>query len=64
MIHTVFTKMNKEDKYTDVKNVFQLHSGLAEVAAAKARMFVNKPDGSIAHVFNHYFCYCYLIFTK
>lgn len=27
--------------------VFQLHAGLAEVAAAKARMFVNKPDGSM-----------------
>lgn len=26
--------------------VFQLHSGIAEVAAAKARMFINKPDGS------------------
>jgi hypothetical protein len=25
----------------------QMHAGLAEVAAAKARMFVNKPDGSI-----------------
>lgn len=24
----------------------QLHAGIAEVAAAKARMFVNKPDGS------------------
>lgn len=26
--------------------MFQLHAGIAEVAAAKARMFVNKPDGS------------------
>lgn len=26
---------------------FQLHAGIAEVAAAKARMFVNKPDGSM-----------------
>lgn len=26
--------------------LFQLHAGIAEVAAAKARMFVNKPDGS------------------
>lgn len=25
----------------------QMHSALAEVAAAKARMFVNKPDGSM-----------------
>ena len=24
----------------------QMHAGIAEVAAAKARMFVNKPDGS------------------
>lgn len=23
-----------------------MHAGIAEVAAAKARMFVNKPDGS------------------
>ena len=28
--------------------LFQLHAGIAEVAAAKARMFVNKPDGSRA----------------
>ena len=27
--------------------VFQMHAGIAEVAAAKARMFVNKPDGSM-----------------
>lgn len=26
--------------------LFQLHAGIAEVAAAKARMFANKPDGS------------------
>lgn len=26
--------------------LLQLHSGIAEVAAAKARMFINKPDGS------------------
>jgi hypothetical protein len=26
---------------------FQLHAGIGEVAAAKARMFVNKPDGSM-----------------
>lgn len=24
-----------------------MHAGIAEVAAAKARMFVNKPDGSM-----------------
>lgn len=24
----------------------QMHAGIAEIAAAKARMFVNKPDGS------------------
>lgn len=29
-----------------------MHAGIAEVAAAKARMFVNKPDGSM---------YCFLI---
>ena len=28
--------------------VFQLHAGIAEVAAAKARMFINKPDGSMS----------------
>lgn len=27
--------------------IFQMHAGIAEVAAAKARMFVNKPDGSM-----------------
>lgn len=27
--------------------LWQMHSALAEVAAAKARMFVNKPDGSM-----------------
>lgn len=26
--------------------LFQMHAALADVAAAKARMFVNKPDGS------------------
>lgn len=25
-----------------------MHAGIAEVAAAKARMFVNKPDGSMS----------------
>ncbi|XP_039125183.1 LOW QUALITY PROTEIN: protein TIC 100-like [Dioscorea cayenensis subsp. rotundata] len=29
------------------ENVSALHAGIAEVAAAKARMFVNKPDGMI-----------------
>jgi len=24
-----------------------MHAGIADVAAAKARMFINKPDGSI-----------------
>lgn len=34
-----------------------MHAGIAEVAAAKARMFVNKPDGSKSfHVVNkHYY---------
>jgi hypothetical protein len=27
---------------------FQLHSGITEVAVANARMFVNKPDGSMS----------------
>ena len=30
------------------KLYFQLHASIAEVAAAKARMFVNKPDGSMS----------------
>lgn len=25
-----------------------MHAGIAEVAAAKARMFINKPDGSMS----------------
>lgn len=31
---------------THVYASLQMHASLAEVAAAKARMFVNKPDGS------------------
>lgn len=26
---------------------FQMHAAIADVAAAKARMFINKPDGSM-----------------
>lgn len=37
--------------------VFQLHSGIADVAAAKARMFVNKPDGSMPSIF-----YCFILY--
>ncbi|GLT82065.1 hypothetical protein SLE2022_004780 [Rubroshorea leprosula] len=29
------------------ENISAMHSGIAEVAAAKARMFVNKPDGMV-----------------
>lgn len=32
---------------SDMMVNFQLHAGIAEMAAAKARMFVNKPDGSM-----------------
>ncbi|KAA0033376.1 protein TIC 100 [Cucumis melo var. makuwa] len=35
-----------EDSTGCDENTSALHAGLAEVAAAKARMFVNKPDGS------------------
>jgi len=34
------------DLLTHVDASLQMHASLAEVAAAKARMFVNKPDGS------------------
>jgi len=30
-----------------LQHLFQMHAGIAEVAAAKARMFINKPDGSM-----------------
>jgi len=41
-----------------------MHAGIAEVAAAKARMFINKPDGSmlfdlfgnIGKRYMHFFC--------
>ncbi|KAK4791996.1 hypothetical protein SAY86_022431 [Trapa natans] len=36
-----------EDSTGCDENVSALHSGIAEVAAAKARMFVNKPDGMV-----------------
>ncbi|KAK9061593.1 hypothetical protein SSX86_018775 [Deinandra increscens subsp. villosa] len=36
----------EEDHGCDV-DISALHSGIAEVAAAKARMFVNKPDGMV-----------------
>ncbi|RVX20285.1 Protein TIC 100 [Vitis vinifera] len=36
-----------EDFYGCDENTSALHSGIAEVAAAKARMFINKPDGMV-----------------
>ncbi|CAE6115150.1 unnamed protein product [Arabidopsis arenosa] len=36
-----------EEEHGCTVDICALHSGLAEVAAAKARMFVNKPDGMI-----------------
>ncbi|KAK2995853.1 hypothetical protein RJ640_015813 [Escallonia rubra] len=36
-----------EDAYGCDADVSALHSGIAEVAAAKARMFINKPDGMV-----------------
>ncbi|KAF8397818.1 hypothetical protein HHK36_016742 [Tetracentron sinense] len=36
-----------EDSTGCDENVSALHAGIAEVAAAKARMFVNKPDGMV-----------------
>ncbi|KAI3799329.1 hypothetical protein L1987_34622 [Smallanthus sonchifolius] len=41
-----FGEFLEEDHGCDVE-VSALHSGIAEVAAAKARMFVNKPDGMV-----------------
>ncbi|XVF69096.1 hypothetical protein PTKIN_Ptkin11bG0053000 [Pterospermum kingtungense] len=36
-----------EDTYGCDENISAVHAGIAEVAAAKARMFVNKPDGMV-----------------
>ncbi|CDY45145.1 BnaA09g14470D [Brassica napus] len=36
-----------EEEHGCTVDICALHSGLAEVAAAKARMFVNKPDGMV-----------------
>ncbi|XP_076910420.1 protein TIC 100-like [Bidens hawaiensis] len=41
-----FGEFLEEDHGCDV-DASALHSGIAEVAAAKARMFVNKPDGMV-----------------
>ncbi|XP_023753045.1 protein TIC 100 [Lactuca sativa] len=41
-----FGEFLDEDHGCDV-DISALHSGIAEVAAAKARMFVNKPDGMV-----------------
>ncbi|KAJ0083853.1 hypothetical protein Patl1_30495 [Pistacia atlantica] len=43
-----FGELLEDSEGCDEENV-ALHAGLAEVAAAKARMFVNKPDGSMQH---------------
>ncbi|OMO90216.1 hypothetical protein COLO4_19295 [Corchorus olitorius] len=36
-----------EDEYGCDDEISAMHAGIAEVAAAKARMFVNKPDGMV-----------------
>ncbi|CAI9105547.1 OLC1v1004486C2 [Oldenlandia corymbosa var. corymbosa] len=36
-----------EDSHGCDANISAMHAGIAEVAAAKARMFVNKPDGMV-----------------
>ncbi|XP_038992811.1 LOW QUALITY PROTEIN: protein TIC 100-like [Hibiscus syriacus] len=36
-----------QDSYGCDENTSAMHAGIAEVAAAKARMFVNKPDGMV-----------------
>ncbi|XP_031275715.1 protein TIC 100-like isoform X1 [Pistacia vera] len=41
-----FGELLEDSEGCDEENV-ALHAGLAEVAAAKARMFVNKPDGMV-----------------
>ncbi|KAL9247396.1 hypothetical protein vseg_020832 [Gypsophila vaccaria] len=41
-----FGELVEDDPACD-ENTCALHSGIAEVAAAKARMFVNKPDGMV-----------------
>ncbi|KAA8544195.1 hypothetical protein F0562_022169 [Nyssa sinensis] len=39
--------VDDEDSYGCDENISAMHAGIAEVAAAKARMFVNKPDGMV-----------------
>ncbi|KAL8094248.1 protein TIC 100 isoform X1 [Apium graveolens] len=41
-----FGQLMEEEHGCDA-NVSSVHSGIAEVAAAKARMFINKPDGMV-----------------
>ncbi|KAF9597090.1 hypothetical protein IFM89_015281 [Coptis chinensis] len=47
-----FGELVEEDTTLCDDNTSMLHAGIAEVAAAKARMFVNKPDGSMSLVHN------------
>ncbi|KAF5187423.1 Tic-like protein [Thalictrum thalictroides] len=42
-----FGELVKEELAGCDENTSMLHAGIAEVAAAKARMFVNKPDGMV-----------------
>ncbi|KAF8009518.1 hypothetical protein BT93_J0503 [Corymbia citriodora subsp. variegata] len=42
-----FGELLEEDEYGCDVDASALHSGIAEVAAAKARMFINKPDGMV-----------------
>ncbi|KAM7496866.1 hypothetical protein LguiA_021280 [Lonicera macranthoides] len=43
-----------EDSYGCDEEQCALHSGIAEVAAAKARMFINKPDGMVREKWGPY----------
>ncbi|XP_057961985.1 protein TIC 100 [Malania oleifera] len=42
-----FGELLEEDTYGCDEDTSALHAGIADVAAAKARMFVNKPDGMV-----------------
>ncbi|KAG5239255.1 protein TIC [Salix suchowensis] len=43
-----------EDAVDCDEDISAVHAGIAEVAAAKARMFVNKPDGMVREAFGPY----------
>ncbi|KAL3580936.1 hypothetical protein D5086_018771 [Populus alba] len=43
-----------EDATDCDEDISAVHAGIAEVAAAKARMFVNKPDGMVREAFGPY----------